>query len=880
MVEFAHRLRLLREQAGSPPYEAMAKQCGFSAPTLARADQGRSVPRWDVVLGYARACAAEGEALRELNERWRSAFPHPGGALPFWTAPRDIGRMPQLIETMHYLWMGCGYPSLRDLCRRQPPGLPSHLVRSTLNDVLRGFRLPSRALLLDYVAVSAADADEGRHAHHGTEVWDAAWQRAMDGGTQQSAPRPFPGPAGPLPHGQAPSAGRASFEAGGPPALRALPGGRSRRPLSSPALAPGPLRDLKELLYEVYLAAGAPTLSELAEAVADQDDLPGAPARDTIRRVLSAPVVPPNQADAVSVAVALARRAAWDPGKLAERVHDLWMAARTAPAAPGKSLAQPLNPLAFEVHSASGLEHEYSGSLPSYVRRDFDTALGNVVAAAAAGRSGVAVLVGTAGSGKTRALWEAVRTLPEDWKVWHPLAPTPLEAAAAGLGSVEPKTVIWLNEAQRYLDGSRASEQFAAELRTALVTPSRGPLLVLSALWPERWNTLVSQPGASGPDQHVQARALLAEHAISVPERFTGAELADVAHPDPRLREALRFAIDGHITQYLAGAPALAQRYEYAPPHARALLNAAIDARRLGAHPHLPLPWLAEAAAGYLTDTEWDTRDEIWLEQSLEYLTQPCNGLPGLLTRTRSRRRGHLPGRGGPARALPRPDDDSVTYQLVDILERRGRTKRDGLVPPIDFWAAAASHAHLGDLLVLGDAARDLGLLRDAAQLYRTAAAQGDTRAGAQLVLLFNSVDPAQADRVAQWVSAFAALCDPHGVTQLLEVLQEAGSDRQVQQLLARDPAAHVELDDPGAVVRLLRIMGTLGAEQQTAALAARYTMYGSVPLPESEVPSAQHRTRPVPVPVVLGQELVQRYRYGREPDGSAAAPWTWEDLT
>lgn len=56
-------------------------------------------------------------------------------------------------------------------------------------------------------------------------------------------------------------------------------------------------------------------------------------------------------------------------------------------------------------------------------------------------------------------------------------------------------------------------------------------------------------------------------------------------------------------------------------------------------------------------------------------------------------------------------------------------------------WRALS--VHLGDLPTLGDAALALGVLWDAAQSYRAAAAQGDARAGAQLLLLFQSVDPA-----------------------------------------------------------------------------------------------------------------------------------------
>jgi hypothetical protein len=49
------------------------------------------------------------------------------------------------------------------------------------------------------------------------------------------------------------------------------------------------LRELKDLLYEVYLAAGAPSLDEIAADIAAADALPGAPGRDTVRRCIGAP---------------------------------------------------------------------------------------------------------------------------------------------------------------------------------------------------------------------------------------------------------------------------------------------------------------------------------------------------------------------------------------------------------------------------------------------------------------------------------------------------------------------------------------------------------------------------------------------------------------
>jgi len=49
--------------------------------------------------------------------------------------------------------------------------------------------------------------------------------------------------------------------------------------------------------------------------------------------------------------------------------------------------------------------------LPPYVPREHDQVLDQVVAAAADGRSGIAVLVGGSSTGKTRACWEALALL-------------------------------------------------------------------------------------------------------------------------------------------------------------------------------------------------------------------------------------------------------------------------------------------------------------------------------------------------------------------------------------------------------------------------------------------------------------------------------------
>ncbi|MFE2823398.1 hypothetical protein ACFXGZ_09775, partial [Streptomyces sp. NPDC059271] len=108
--------------------------------------------------------------------------------------------------------------------------------------------------------------------------------------------------------------------------------------------------------------------------------------------------------------------------------------------------------------------------------------------------------------------------------------------------------------------------------------------------------------------------------------------------------------------------------------------------------------------------------------------------------------------------------------------------------------------------------------------------------------------------------AAHAALDNPYAVARLLEALREAGASEQVTALLARDPAAHAALNNPGAVAHLLKVLREAGAHEQAIGLIER-------------LPAARQ--------FALFLELGggERFRLGREPDGSAAPSWTWNDL-
>ncbi|WP_327743428.1 hypothetical protein OHO28_08950 [Streptomyces europaeiscabiei] len=504
---------------------------------------------------------------------------------------------------------------------------------------------------------------------------------------------------------------------------------------------------------------------------------------------------------------------------------------------PGRPLSEVADPFHLEVHRAIGSPAAGLPVLPTYVPREHDRALAEVVVQAVAGASRIAVLVGGSSTGKTRACWETLTLLrgrDEPWRLWHPIDPTRPDAALAELADIAPYTVIWLNEAQEYLKPDQLGEQVAAGLRNLLRDPQRAPVLVLATLWPDHWDTLTTRTEA---DRHAQARELLDGHRIRVPDAFTGAalgELAQAAGADPRLGEAAEHAPDGQITQYLAGVPVLLSRFEDAPPATKALIHAAMDARRLGAGPRIPLAWLAEAAPGYPTEAEWNQSGGDWLEQALHYVTKPCNGIPGILTPVKTGTpRNQRNRRSGPPAGHRTWAGQGPLYRLADYLDQHGRHHRAEMIPPIDFWTAAVAHAHPADLTTLGNAAWARGLYRDAAQLHKHATTHGNPHAASVLVNHLRTLHPAD-HHPAHWAAAHASLDDPSAVAWLLNRLREAGAQEQVTALLARDPAAHVPLDDPPAVAALLEELREAGAQEQANALAERAAAHASLDDPSA----------------------------------------------
>ncbi|MFJ7073459.1 hypothetical protein [Streptomyces sp. NPDC098781] len=476
------------------------------------------------------------------------------------------------------------------------------------------------------------------------------------------------------------------------------------------------------------------------------------------------------------------------------------------------------------MHRAGG-QNERETVLPGYVCREHDRVLAEVVREAAQGRSRLVMLVGSSSTGKTRACWEAVQPLGSwGWRLWHPFAPMRAEAALAGLREVQPETVVWLNEAQHYLGDPQLGERIAAELHALLTDAGRGPVVVLGTLWPEFARQYMALPRPGEEDLHSRVRELLAARTLSVPETFDGQALRAAAvladEGDMLLADALaRASGSGRIAQDLAGAPELLRRYQQGSPAAAAILNAAMDARRLGVGPHLPQAFLAEAAVDYLSEVDYGQLGEDWVESAFAELTRLVHGKQAPLRRTIVRSASASPARAPAPAVSPASRAPHPLFQLADYLEQHGRSMRRRLCPPASFWQAASLHlSHPDDLNSLARAAHARCRLQWADHLRRRAAEAGHARA-----LLAQA---AQCEQVADWAGAkvlYRRAADA-GHTRALALLAEVHArtaDLETAQSLAWQAA---EAGHPRALARLAVLReqaGDRGVAQSLALQAA-----------------------------------------------------------
>jgi hypothetical protein len=327
--------------------------------------------------------------------------------------------------------------------------------------------------------------------------------------------------------------------------------------------------------------------------------------------------------------------------------------------------------------------NDATGDLPSYVRRDFDERLHNLVARGVEGGCFV-VLMGGSSCGKTRSLYEAVRSVVPDW--WL-VQPTKTQEIHDLLAMPTERTVLWLDELHRYLGTDPPLR------KTDIVTLVRAGTIVVSTLWPNHYFACMQLHQVDGSDDHAEDRRLLEfAEIINVPEKLVSAEqqrAIQLANTDSRIGAALAVS-DAGLTQVLAAGPDLVNSWEQAPdPYGKAIISAAADARRVGVQGPLSEQLLAEAMDGYLSPAERVITPATWLDRALRHATTKLHGAVSALTPVAGEQAGSLDG-----------------YLVADYLTQHiGRARRVECLPD-SLWAAVATHTRdPGDLRRLASAA-------------------------------------------------------------------------------------------------------------------------------------------------------------------------------
>ncbi|WP_371545866.1 hypothetical protein OG266_13860 [Streptomyces sp. NBC_00554] len=498
-------------------------------------------------------------------------------------------------------------------------------------------------------------------------------------------------------------------------------------------------------------------------------------------------------------------------------------------AAPGKPIGD-WNPFDLEVHPSGLISSDDVTArttdrlLSAYVPRAHDRVLENAVEDALQGRSRLVVLVGSSSTGKTRACWEAVQPLADHgWRLWHPFDPTRAEAALAELERVQPHTVVWLNESQHYLGDRLVGERVAAAVHS-LLTHSRGPVLVLGTLWPEYADQYTYRPDASALDPHSQTREVLDGCTVTVPDAFDQDALgkaADLAKAgDGLLAGALtRAKRDGRVTQDLAGAPELLRRYERGTPAARAVLEAAMDARRLGVGLHLPQIFLTDAAFDYLTDHDYDELGDDWAEAAFAELARPVHGKQAPLRRT-----GPRPQRRPPSsenRDAARTLVSGPVFRLADYLEQHGRATRGTLCPPASFWYAA--HTQFGqpeDLQNLARAADHRHRRQWAHHLWLRAAEAGSGSAMEWVMQAREQAGNHEGAKEIAWRAVRAGY--PGALVSLAWMKEEEGDQDEAESIIRQAADSH-----PDVLVALAVRHEEAGDYERAEVLYRRVAMSG-----------------------------------------------------
>ncbi|MFG2864943.1 tetratricopeptide repeat protein [Streptomyces sioyaensis] len=353
-------------------------------------------------------------------------------------------------------------------------------------------------------------------------------------------------------------------------------------------------------------------------------------------------------------------------------------------------------PRLLGVHAAIRVDGA-ADELPPYVPRDLDAELRTALAAAAV-EGGFVLLTGGSSVGKTRALYETLRVALPEWWLLHP---ADAGSVVAHTAAPTPRTVLWLDELQDYLNHPTGLP--AGAIRQLITAHT----VVVATMWHDEHSLRTTRAPAGQADPYANDRDLLGlACTIQVPDRFSPAEQRrgdTLASTDQRIRIALD-ATDAGFTQILAAGPALIQRWEAANCYGKAVITAVLDARRVGARRPATREFLEAAVPAYLTEAQQAKAPVGWLDQALDYASTEVQGAAACLSPA-SAGMGLISG-----------------YTPAAFLDQHARRVRRAEALSAEVWQALLQHHHPDDRLNLARNADARGFPGHAEKFYSLAA--------------------------------------------------------------------------------------------------------------------------------------------------------------
>ncbi|WP_432958453.1 hypothetical protein [Micromonospora haikouensis] len=398
--------------------------------------------------------------------------------------------------------------------------------------------------------------------------------------------------------------------------------------------------------------------------------------------------------------------------------------------------------------------------VPPYVPRDVDHRLDEALRA-----GGLVVVEGAPAAGKTRAAFEAMRRVMPGHQL---LIPQDRDARAlhalAERGRPLRRSVVWLDDLERYLGPEGISEQTLDVLRP----PGRTDVVLLATLRPEALRAIRPATGSGGQElRGNRVEAVLRRAAvIRMPGRFSETERtrALAYRSDPRIAAAVAQEAAGEagFAEHLAAAPAILARWLHgrdgAYPLAAALVTAAVDCRRIGYHRPVTGDLLAALTTHYPDRRPADDRDvpADQLRDALGWATEPVLGASGCLT-----------------------VHHHSTYLAFDYLVDQVQRDIDALAPPAEIWDAVMPLLDDADpaLATIAASAHRRGHVEIATRAWRRAAEAGNPMAMYYTaVLASNRGDRAEA---GHWYERVEQTDSPIELRELGAAAWRAG-DRQL----------------------------------------------------------------------------------------------------